>query len=422
MDLCALLVNNRGLLATLYDQENCINKIMFEKFEATAQDPIIKLIGMYRDDPRPEKIDVGVGVFRDSSGQTPIMDAVKIAEQRLHETQTTKAYVGLAGDEVFNSQLADMVFGQAYMPERVRAVQTPGGCGALRILSDMLFRIASDRTVWVSDPTWGNHYPIFRQSGFNVAAYPYLARETKTVDLDALMGKLSTLGQNDIVVLHGCCHNPSGAELRPQDWDEIAQLSAKNGFFPFVDFAYQGFGNALKEDAYGIGALASAVESMVVASSCSKNFGLYRDRVGCALLLGSTPEVADIARDHMLSIARGSYSMPPDHGAAIVVQIMTDTALRQSWQDELTGMRERMLSIRKQLSTLLREKSNSQRWDFIADHRGMFSLLVLTDKQVDSLRNDYAVYAVAGGRVNIAGIKDSDQLEQFADALVAVTA
>lgn len=395
---------------------------MFEKFVAAPQDPIIKLIGMYRDDPRPEKVDVGVGVFRDSNGKTPIMEAVKIAEQRLHEAQTTKAYVGLAGDEVFNSQIADLVFGQSCALDRVRAIQAPGGCGALRLLSDMLFKIAGDRTVWVSDPTWGNHYPIFRQSGFNVAAYPYLNRETKTVDLDALMGKLATLGQNDIVVLHGCCHNPSGAELKAQDWDEIAQLSAKNGFLPYVDFAYQGFGDSLQDDAYGVSALASTVETMVVASSCSKNFGLYRDRVGCALLLGRTSEVSDIARDHVLSTARSAYSMPPDHGAAIVAQIMTDTALRQSWQDELTDMRQRMLSIRKELSALLREKSGSERWDFIADHRGMFSLLVLDDEQVNRLRNDYAVYAVAGGRINIAGIKDSEQLAQFADALVAVTA
>lgn len=395
---------------------------MFEKFEAAPQDPIIKLIGMYKSDPRAEKIDVGVGVFRDANGETPIMKAVTLAQQRLSEMQTTKSYVGLAGDEVFNSQMADMVFGQACQLDRVRAVQTPGGCGAIRMLSDMLFRIASNSTVWVSDPTWGNHYPIFRGSGFKIDSYPYLNRKTKTVDLDALMGKLSQLGQNDIVVLHGCCHNPSGAELRPQDWDEIAQLSVKNGFLPFVDFAYQGFGDSLEADAYGIRALAAVVETMVVSSSCSKNFGLYRDRVGCALLLGSNAEVSDIARDHILSTARSAYSMPPDHGAAVVAQIMTDTALRQSWQDELTGMRQRMLSIRQELSALLRGKTDSDKWDFIADHRGMFSLLVLDDKQVNRLRDDYAVYAVAGGRVNIAGIKDSNQLEQFADALVAVTA
>ena len=395
---------------------------MFEKFTATAQDPIIKLLGMYRADPRPEKIDVGVGVFKDSNGQTPIMKSVKIAEQTLHEMQTTKSYVGLAGDEVFNEQIAGLVFGQSHDSSRVRAVQTPGGCGALRMLSDMLFRVAGDKTVWVSEPTWGNHYPIFRQSGFNVAAYPYLDRKTKTVDIDALMGKLSRFGSADIVVLHGCCHNPSGAELRREDWDEIAQLSAKNGFFPYVDFAYQGFGNSLEDDAYGIRALADKVESMVVASSCSKNFGLYRDRVGCALLLGSTAQLADLARDHILSAARSAYSMPPDHGAAIVAQILSDPTLYQCWEDELTNMRKRMLSIRKKLSNQLREKSASARWDFIANHRGMFSLLVLNDQQVGSLIDDYAVYAVAGGRINIAGIKDDNQLAQFADALVAVTA
>ena len=395
---------------------------MFEKFTATDQDPIIKLLGMYRADPRPEKIDVGVGVFKDSNGQTPIMKSVKIAEQTLHEMQTTKSYVGLAGDEVFNEQIAGLVFGQSHDSSRVRAVQTPGGCGALRMLSDMLFRVAGDKTVWVSEPTWGNHYPIFRQSGFNVAAYPYLDRKTKTVDIDALMGKLSRFGSADIVVLHGCCHNPSGAELRREDWDEIAQLSAKNGFFPYVDFAYQGFGNSLEDDAYGIRALADKVESMVVASSCSKNFGLYRDRVGCALLLGSTAQLADLARDHILSAARSAYSMPPDHGAAIVAQILSDPTLYQCWEDELTNMRKRMLSIRKKLSNQLREKSASARWDFIANHRGMFSLLVLNDQQVGSLIDDYAVYAVAGGRINIAGIKDDNQLAQFADALVAVTA
>ncbi len=395
---------------------------MLEKFEASAQDPIIKLLGMYRDDPRPEKIDVGVGVFKDANGQTPIMEAVKTAEQQLFEIQTTKAYVGLAGDEQFNSQIADLVFGQSAARNRVRAVQTPGGCGALRLLSDMLFRVASNSTVWVSDPTWGNHYPIFRQSGFNVVSYPYLDRESKTVDVDALMEKLSRLAQNDIVVLHGCCHNPSGAELSPQAWDEIARLSAKNGFLPYVDLAYQGFGDSLQGDAYGVRALAATVESMVVASSCSKNFGLYRERVGCAMLLGSTPAISDIARNNILSVGRSSYSMPPDHGAAIVARILADSTLRQSWEAQLTDMRVRMLSIRKKLSALLREKSASDKWDFIADHRGMFSLLVLDDQQVDRLRDDYAVYAVAGGRINIAGIKDDEQLQQFANALVAVTA
>jgi aromatic-amino-acid transaminase len=394
---------------------------MFEKFEPTPQDPILKLMGMFQEDPRDDKIDVGVGVFRDNNGQTPIMQAVRTAEDRLHDKQTTKAYVGLAGDEVFNTEITKLVFGQSADMDRVRAVQTPGGCGALRMLSDMLYRIASDRKFWVSDPTWGNHYPIFRQSGFEVDAYPYLNRESKTVDVDALMGKLSTLGKQDIVVFHACCHNPSGAELQPTDWDEIAKVVAKNGIFPYFDMAYQGFGNSLEDDAYSIRTMAKEVESMVVASSCSKNFGLYRDRVGCSLLLGESKETADIARAHILSNARSSYSMPPDHGAALVGLIMTDPELKSNWEKELGEMRARMLGLRNKMSVVLKEKSNSDRWDFIADHRGMFSLLVLTDEEVESLRNDHGVYVVAGGRVNIAGLKDDDQLNRFADALISVT-
>ncbi len=394
---------------------------MFEKFEPTPQDPIIQLMGMFRADTRDNKIDVGVGVFRDENGQTPIMEAVRLAEEKVHHEQTTKAYVGLAGDETFNREITKLVFAADGEMDRIRAVQTPGGCGALRMLSDMLYRIASDRKFWVSDPTWGNHYPIFRQSGFDIDAYPYLNRKTKTVDVDALMGKLSTLGKSDIVVFHACCHNPSGAELAPSDWDEIAKLAAKNGFFPYFDMAYQGFGDSLEKDAYSIRAMAKEVEAMVVASSCSKNFGLYRDRVGCSLLLGENSKTADIARSHILSNARSSYSMPPDHGAALVAAIMTDDNLRANWQNELEQTRGRMLVLRKQLSDVLREKSNSDRWDFIADHRGMFSLLVLSDEQVDRLREDHAVYAVAGGRVNIAGLKDDDQLNRFSDALVAVT-
>ena len=394
---------------------------MFEQFQPTPQDAIIKLIGLFRQDPRPGKIDVGVGVFRDSNGVTPIMDAVRIAEQRVHDLQTTKAYVGLAGDEQFNSHISRLIFGQSPVLDRVRAVQTPGGCGALRMLSDMLYRIAKDKTFWVTDPTWGNHYPIFQQSGFEVKAFPYLNRQTKNVDFDAMMAKLSTLGKQDIVVFHGCCHNPSGAEISPGQWDEVASLASKNGFFPFFDLAYQGFGDSLEQDAYSVRAMASQVESMVVASSCSKNFGLYRDRVGCSLLMGETSETADIARSHILSNARSSYSMPPDHGAALVTAIMSDENLSANWEAELNSMRDRMLGLRKSLSNMLREKTDSDRWDFIEHHRGMFSLLVLDDDQVDSLRNDHAVYAVAGGRVNIAGIKDEEQLNQFADALVAVT-
>lgn len=394
---------------------------MFDKFTPATPDPILRLIDLYKADPREHKIDLGVGVFRDASGNTPIMDAVRTAENRLHNQQTTKAYVGLAGDEVFNAEMAQLVFGKALQSERTRAIQTPGGCGALRMLSDMLYKIASERTVWVSDPTWGNHYPIMQGSGFKVKAYPYLNRANKTVDVDAMMAKFATLGKQDIVVLHGCCHNPTGAELQPEHWDEIAALAARNGFFPYVDLAYQGFGDSLEADAYGVRKLAETVDSMVLAVSCSKNFGLYRDRVGSAMMLGATANAVDKARGQILNTVRSAYSMPPDHGAAIVAQILTDAELKAAWDGQLTHMRDRLLSLRQNLADTLREKSGGGTWDFIAAHRGMFSLLMLDEAQVDCLRNEHAVYAVAGGRINIAGIKDSAQLNAFADALIAVT-
>ncbi|MEM7195906.1 MAG: amino acid aminotransferase [Pseudomonadota bacterium] len=394
---------------------------MFEQFERTQEDPIIRLMGMYRKDERAEKIDVGVGVFKDENGSTPIMSAVKAAEQRLHDKQSTKAYVGLAGDERFNSAMTDLIFGGIPVQERIRAVQAPGGCGALSVLTDTLSRVAADKTVWVSDPTWGNHYPILQGSGFDVKTYAYFNRENKTAREDEVIERLKTLGADDIVLLHGCCHNPTGAELSPAAWDEIAKISANNGWLPYVDLAYQGFGDSLKEDAYGVRAIANQVESMVVAASCSKNFGLYRDRVGCAMVMGATPEISDNTRSQLLSAARSAYSMPPDHGAAIVAMILNDETLTQEWEAELATMRARIRGLRQQLSDVLKAKTGSDQWDFIARHRGMFSTLVLSEEQTDRLVEEYAVYAVKGGRINIAGLRDDDQLNRFADALISVT-
>ena len=394
---------------------------MFQQFEPTPEDPIIKLIGLCRADPREHKIDVGVGVFKDANGHTPIMRAVKQAEAALHQQQQSKAYVGLAGDEKFNAAMAGLVFGDSRSIDRVRAVQAPGGCGALSLLAGLLARIAEGKTCWVSDPTWGNHYPILRQSRFKVDTYPYFNRQSKTVDEEAVLAGLSRLGKQDIVLLHACCHNPTGAELSPAAWDEIARLSAKNGFLPFFDLAYQGFGDDLQRDVYSIRKMAESVESMLVATSCSKNFGLYRDRVGCAMLMANTPTAADITRTHTLSVARSVYSMPPDHGAAIVGMILNDAALRAEWEGELTEMRQRILTLRQQLSDRLRDKTGDSKWDFIADHRGMFSTLMLEQEQTKRLIDEYAIYVVTGGRINIAGLRNDRQLNRFADALLTVT-
>lgn len=394
---------------------------MFEQLTELSGDPILRLIGLYRDDPRPDKIDVGVGVFRDPQGNTPIMRAVREAEQRLHDSQTTKSYVGIAGDPIFDDAMVDLVFADSVDKGRIRAVQAPGGSGALRISADMLHKAMPNKTVWVSDPTWGNHTPIFEAAGFKVKTYPYLNPETKMVDEEKVIDALSKLGADDIVLLHGCCHNPTGSDLSPAAWDRIAEVAVERGFLPFIDLAYQGFGDGLDADLYGTRKLASVVSDLVVTSSCSKNFGLYRDRVGCAMIIAKDNTAADIAKSHLTIAARVAYSMPPDHGAAMVGLIMTDSALRQSWEDELSEMRGRILGLRSQLADRMAAITGTNQWDFIAKHRGMFSLLCLDKQQTDTLINEHSIYIVGGGRINIAGLKDDEQVNRFAECLAAVT-
>lgn len=395
---------------------------MFEKLNELSGDPILRLIGMYRDDPRQDKIDVGVGVFRTPDGETPIMRAVREAEQRLHDSQTTKTYVGMAGDLVFDDAMIDLVFANSTDKSRIRAVQAPGGSGALRICADMLHKSMPNKTVWVSDPTWGNHPPIFEAAGFTVKKYPYLDPETKMVDEAKMLEALSKMGADDIVLLHGCCHNPTGSDITPAGWDKIADLANEKGFLPFIDLAYQGFGKGLDEDLYGTRKLAASVSDLVVTSSCSKNFGLYRDRVGCAMVIAKDSKTAEVAKTHLTTAARVAYSMPPDHGAAIVGIIMTDPALRQMWEDELKEMRGRILGLRAQLSAKMAELTNSNDWDFIDHHRGMFSLLCLNQQQTDTLIKEHSIYIVNGGRINIAGLKDDEQVNRFAHCLAQVTA
>lgn len=394
---------------------------MFEKLDALAGDPILRLIGLYRDDTRADKIDVGVGVFRTPTGETPVMRAVREAEQRLHDAQTTKTYVGIAGDPVFDDTMIDLVFANSTDKKRIRAVQAPGGSGALRICADMLYKSMPEKTVWVSDPTWGNHPPIFEAAGFTVKKYPYLNPETKMVDEAKMLDALANMGPNDIVLLHGCCHNPTGSDITPAGWDKIADLVNEKGFLPFIDLAYQGFGKGLDEDLYGTRKLAASVSDLVVTSSCSKNFGLYRDRVGCAMIIAKDDNAAEITKSHLTVAARVAYSMPPDHGAAIVGMIMTDAELRKMWEDELTEMRGRILGLRSQLAGKMAEITGTNDWDFIDQHRGMFSLLCLDKQQTDTLINEHSIYIVNGGRINIAGLKDDTQVQRFAECLAAVT-
>ncbi|MCC0031267.1 MAG: aspartate/tyrosine/aromatic aminotransferase [Brucellaceae bacterium] len=392
---------------------------MFDTLQQAPADKIIGLIGLYRDDPREGKVDLGVGVYRNAAGATPIIGAVRKAEQMLHDTQATKAYLGLTGDAAFNHAIAKMVLGDALDEERVRACQAPGGSGALRILAELLVMAAPGATIWMSDPTWANHVPLITSAGLKADKYPYFDAASGAVRFDAMMETLGKAPAGDIVLLHGCCHNPTGANLTAEQWEAVADLIAERGLLPFVDLAYQGFGDGLDEDAAGVRTLAVKVPEMVVAVSCSKNFSVYRDRTGVAIVMGRNAKEADISLSQLGSVGRRMYSMPPDHGAAVVRTVLEDGALHGEWHAELTQMRERMLALRTGLADALRRQSNSDRFDFLAVHRGMFSRLGLTLEQVQRLRSEHAIYMVDDSRINVAGLPD-ERLDQVAAAIVSV--
>jgi len=391
---------------------------MFETLQPAAPDGILMLMGMFRDDPREDKVDLGVGVYKDENGRTPIMRAVREAERRLHDEQATKSYLGLAGDTAFNAAIIGVVFGEGDRT-RLRAAQTPGGTGALRLLADLIRLSRPDATVHVPDPTWPNHLPILRAAGLKTSIYPYFDPATSGVRFDAMIEALKALPAGDIVLLHGCCHNPTGADLNVEQWAAIADVLAERGLAPFVDIAYQGFGNGLEQDAAGLRLLASRVPELMAAASCSKNFSVYRDRAGAAIILGRNAAEADIAYGQLLGVGRGIWSMPPDHAAACVRIVLGDAALKADWQAELETVRLRMLSLREGFAEALRRQSNSDRFDFIARQRGMFSRLGLTAEQVKRLREEHGIYIVGDSRFNVAGLP-GDRLDDLAAKVVSV--
>lgn len=392
---------------------------MFETLQAAAPDKIIALIGMFKEDPRANKVDLGVGVYKDPQGRTPIMRAVREAEQRLYKEQTTKTYLGMAGDPAFNAAIIKLAFGDKADMKRLRAAQAPGGSGALRVLAELLKRSRPTATVWLSDPTWPNHVPLIQAAGFKTKSYPYFDAATGGVKFDAMLAALSKAKPGDIVLLHGCCHNPTGANLTAAQWKKVAALLAEHDLFPFVDLAYLGFGDGIEEDAEGLRILAKKVPEMAVAQSCSKNFSVYRDRVGAAIVMARNAREADIAASQLNSVARAMYSMPPDHGAAAVRIVMEDADLRADWEAELDDVRGRMIRLREGLAAALRRRTNSDRFDFVARHRGMFSRLGLTQEQVKRLREDHAIYMVDDSRINVAGLPE-DRLDDLAKAIVSV--
>ncbi|MDG4854102.1 MULTISPECIES: amino acid aminotransferase [unclassified Mesorhizobium] len=392
---------------------------MFETLQPAPADKILALIGLYHADTRPGKVDLGVGVYKDRNGRTPVMRAVREAEKRLLAGQETKTYLGLAGDIGFNAAMIRLAFGDNADHSRIRAAQAPGGSGALRLVAELLQRTRPGATVWLSDPTWPNHLPVMRAAGLQVRDYPYFDAVSGAVRFDDMLAALKTATSGDVVLLHGCCHNPTGANLDAAQWAKVADVLLERGLLPFVDIAYQGFGEGLDADAAGLRLLAGKVPEMVVASSCSKNFAVYRDRVGSAMIMAKDGAQADVAMSQMLAAARALYSMPPDHGAAAVRMVLEDADLKKVWETELEEMRLRMLRLRVAFAEALRRQSNSDRFDFVASHRGMFSRLGLTEAQVERLRTEHAVYMVGDSRINVAGLPE-DGMDELAKAIVSV--
>ncbi|MFW8632113.1 amino acid aminotransferase [Vibrio natriegens] len=393
---------------------------MFSNLPTPVLDPILSLSVAYRGDERPNKVDLGIGVYKNSAGETPIMKAIQMAQDVVVKTQKTKAYVGLAGCEEFNQSMVDLLLSGTSAMDRVAAIQTPGASGALRMLGDLMKVAQPGTTVWISNPSYVNHKPVMEAAGLKVRFYHYFSPETKQVDTAKMLDDLSKAGPSDVVLLHGCCHNPTGADIDFAVWQAITELSQKNGFTPFVDIAYQGFGDGLEEDAKGLRFMADNVEEMLITTSCSKNFGLYRERTGAAIVVGKNTQDVTNAKGKLLTLARSTYTMPPDHGAALVKTILQDANLTSVWKQELSEMQQRLVSLRQNLCNELRNNHNTDQFDFIESHKGMFTVLGFTEKQMAHLREDYGIYGVGDGRINIAGLTET-HIPYVADAINKVS-
>ena len=376
---------------------------MFNTLKPQAPDKILALMGQFKADPRADKIDLGVGVYKDADGHTPVMRAIKSAEQKLWQTETTKTYTALAGEPAFHAAMAGMVLGADYPKDRLSALATVGGTGACRQAFELARMANPGCTIWVSDPTWPNHLSILAFMKQDYKPYRYFDNATRAVSFDAMMEDLERVKAGDVVLLHGCCHNPTGANLTLDQWSAVADLLEAKGAVPIIDLAYQGFGDGLEADAAGTRLIASRLPEVMIAASCSKNFGIYRERTGILIVL-SDAAARDVTQGTLAYLNRQTYSLAPDHGARLVTMVLTDPALRAEWEAELEEVRNGMLGLREQLASELRQLSNSDRFDFIAQHRGMFSRIGATPEQVEKMRVDDAIYMVGDSRLNIAGL------------------
>lgn len=373
-------------------------------------DSLLNLIALCDADPRPEKIDVGVGVFRDSAGRTPVLQVIKQAERRLLETQTSKSYLGSAGDKRFAELLRPILLGEHAYDDRIVGVQTPGGCGAVRLGMELIATANPQARVFVGTPTWPNHPPIIRAVGLTEVDYPYYERGQATIRFEDMMSALESGAPGDVALLHGCCHNPTGADLNHEQWAKVTRLIVERGLIPFVDIAYQGFGRGLNEDAHGLRGILAACDEVIVAQSCDKNFSVYRDRVGCLFVKTASREASERAMAHVYRRAREMWSMPPDHGAAAVHIVLEDDELRAQWHVELAGMRDRINAVRQRIAAA------HPKLAFIGGQYGMFSMLPISKEQVLRLRENYAIYMADSGRFNVVGMSD-DQVDRFVAAV-----
>lgn len=391
---------------------------MFETLKKATLDKIFVLMAEYAADSREGKIDLGVGVYKDEKGITPIMSAVKKAEQKMLDTAKTKVYKGVVGNKEFSAAIVDLALAGVVDLKRIRCVNGAGGTGALSILMNVLSRARPGGRIFISDPSWPNHWPMAELVGLQPHYYPYFDAKTRSVDFPAMLATLDTLTADDTVLLHGCCHNPTGANLTPAQWDAVTESLKRTGAFPLVDLAYLGFGDGIEADAYGVRKIVSSLPESMVAFSASKNFGLYRERAGVAIAIARDSEAADVVSSQMQNVIRATISQTPDHGAEIVRLILEDKDLRAEWEAELNEMRERMKRLRVKLADAIRQKSNSKDFDFIAEHSGMFSLLGLPEDVVTKLKLDDAVYMINDSRINVAGIPE-DRIGELADKMLA---
>ncbi|GGE84526.1 MULTISPECIES: amino acid aminotransferase [Pseudoalteromonas] len=394
---------------------------MFSELKPLPTDPILGLMAAFKQDTNPKKIDLGVGVYKDEQGNTPVLKAVKKAEAFRLENETSKSYIGLAGNLDYCQKMENLLLGEhpALLANRVRTAQAPGGTGALRVAAEFIKRCNKDATVWVTTPTWANHISLFEAAGLTVKEYPYYDYENKDLLFDDMINTLKQVPKGDVVLFHACCHNPSGMDLNAEQWSTVADLAVEVGFTPLVDIAYQGFGSSLEEDAAGLRKLAAAVDELIICSSCSKNFGLYRERIGACSIIAKDAATADISNSVLLSVVRSIYSMPPAHGADIVSTILGSTELTQMWHDELDEMRNRINGLRTLIKESLAAKGIDQDFSFIDRQNGMFSFLGINKEQIERLQKEYSIYIVGSSRVNVAGISDAN-IDYFANAVADV--